>query len=229
MKHFIISLLLILHISLRAQTLPDRPYEKIFINDITPEWYFVNYDVDMDNDTFDGYNNFLSIESFDHLFYNNAIYEVFYRQNYIEPTGTYVQKRSLDDGTLLWRQYIGYPRDKQQIFGRNLLINDKDQLEVIFQVKCDPYNVFHPLLGRTNMALYQIEFDTENGNVINEINIIVQIHYTYNQILICFILTMQVGFLQYRIPFILHKVNGMATSGNVFCLNWENISGKRKF
>jgi len=170
MKHFFINILMILQLSLFAQGLPDRPYEKLIFPNIIPQWYSVNYDSEMDADKFDGFNNFIKLETFEHLIYDDAIYELYYRQNTNEPTGTYVQKRDLRDGTLIWRKYIGYPSDPKQILGRNLFINSNENLEVIFQVKCDPYDPMYPLLGRKNMALYKIEFDVSDGQVLDQID-----------------------------------------------------------
>lgn len=170
MKYLFVITIFTFSLSLFSQTLPDRPYEKIIFKDLIPEWHTVNYDSIMDNVKFDGYNNYIKIEGFEPLIYNNAIYELYYQQNTIEPTGTYVQKRDLKDGEIVWKKYIGFPQDTQQILGRNLLINTKENLEVIFQVKCDPYDPNFPLLGRKNMVLYKIEFDILNGNEVEKID-----------------------------------------------------------
>jgi len=149
---------------------PERPFEKIEFLSLTPEWHFVNYDSEMDNGEFDGFNNFIPIAGFEPIVHNNGIFEVFFRQNTLEPTGTYIQKRELSTGELLWRRYIGYPYDPQQILGRDILINSNENIEMICQVKCDPYDSTTPLLGRDNMAIYKIELDTEVGSIIDQID-----------------------------------------------------------
>lgn len=169
MKYILLFFILSIPLSILAQH-PERPFEKIVYPKLNPEWHVVNFDSEMENEEFDGYNNFAPIAGFEVVVDNDAIFELFFRQNSLEPTGTYIQKRDLNDGELLWRKYLGYPLDPQQILGRDVLINSNSNVEVICQVKCDPYDINYPLLGVKNMALYKVELDKEQGDVISEVN-----------------------------------------------------------
>ena len=169
MRRFFLIIYMCFPLFIAAQH-PERPYEKIEFETLSPEWHVVNYDVDMDNEEFDGYNNFAPIPGFKTLFNDDSIFELFFRQNTLEPTGTYIQRRNLNNGELIWRKYIGFPFDEQQILGRNMLVNVNNNLEVICQVKCAPYDINFPLLGVKNMALYKIELDISQGTILKEVN-----------------------------------------------------------
>lgn len=119
---------------------PKIPYTKLVYPEINTYWYEVNYDSTMISDTTDGYNYFVITPGVQDIIFNNYLYSSFYIYGKFEAfTGTYITKRDLQTGKLIWKIRYGFPLDPRQEVVRLMYINKDGNLETINQVKREPY------------------------------------------------------------------------------------------
>lgn len=139
---YILILIFIIRVVSYSQTsvLPQRPYEKISFEGLNPVWHETCFDpAFIGGDTCDGYNLYERSFYEDVLFEYPYFYKIHHRWGVYQANGTYIQKRNIETGELVWQTYYGLPVDERQEFGRLLYINAQDQLEVISLLKRTPY------------------------------------------------------------------------------------------
>ena len=93
------------------------------------------------------------------------LYSVIYRTGKREAfTGTYLTKRNLHTGELIWQTRYGYPEDPRQEVARLMYINSEGNIETINQVKRDKYLVNKCTFGYYNFIHSKRIFEKESGN-----------------------------------------------------------------
>jgi hypothetical protein len=96
----------------------------------------------MISDSSDGYNYFNIPTDVPDIIEGDYLYSVFYKFGKSEAyTGTYITKRNIHTGELIWRVRYGYPDDPRQEIARLMYINKDGNIETINQVKSEPYLV----------------------------------------------------------------------------------------
>lgn len=164
-----ISILLFSYVVIFSQiSNPKRPYEPLTFPNLTPIWYQINYDSTMISDSSDGYNYFNIPTDVPDIIDGDYLYSAYYKFGKREAfTGTYITKRNINTGELIWRVRYGYPDDPRQEIVRLMYLNEDGNIETINQVKKDPY--------LTNKWLFQYDFfvhskrifDNNNGSLLN--------------------------------------------------------------
>lgn len=147
---------------------PVRPYEKLVINGLNPIWYETMYDSTfIGGDTCDGYNLFERNFYIDLIYEDSFFYKISHKWGVMQANGTYIEKRNLNSGQLVWQNYYGLPVDDYQEFGRLMFLNKENNLEVISQLKPTGYADSTDLLFTyENTILTSRIYNKENGNLL---------------------------------------------------------------
>ncbi|MBK8622062.1 MAG: T9SS type A sorting domain-containing protein [Saprospiraceae bacterium] len=156
-------------LSAQVEILPERPYEKLVIEGLSPIWYETSFDSTfIGGDTCDGYNLFEKSFFIDVLFEYPYFYKIYHKWGVYQANGTYIEKRNIETGELIWQIYYGLPVDTYQEFGRLMYINNLDQLEVISQLKPSKYKDPKDLLSTyDNTLLSKRIYQKETGQLIH--------------------------------------------------------------
>jgi hypothetical protein len=126
--------------SAQIRILPQRPYEKLTFEGLHPVWHETCFDATfIGGDTCNGYNLFERSFYEEALFEYPYFYKIHHRWGLSQANGTYIQKRHIETGQLIWQTYYGLPVDDRQEFGRLLYLNEQNQLEVISLLKRSAY------------------------------------------------------------------------------------------
>ena len=142
-----IGCLLLSGLSLCGQRicLEDRvlPYKAITFDSLNPIWHEPYYDA-VYADSCDGYNSFFRPfnDKIMHVDSENNLYEVLWRIGVNNTLGSYILKRNLTTGQLLWQVYIGLPELTYQEFVRSLEVDEASgQLKVITLIHTAPLDI----------------------------------------------------------------------------------------
>jgi hypothetical protein len=137
---FVIIISLYICSSIFAQRIyPERPYEPIEFEDLKPIWYQTYFDSTATSlDTMDGYNIMINPTDIPDLIEGDYIYSAVYLRNLYEKTGTYISKRNLNTGELIWITRYGLPDGPRQELMRLMYFNKEGKLEVFSQLKPNP-------------------------------------------------------------------------------------------
>lgn len=121
---------------------PVRPFEKISFFDFSPDWHETCLDYFYKEPGGDGYNQFKFPEYVNMVYDDEAVYIMYYNTN-TKPQdyGTYIEKRSLETGALMWQTYYGLPVSLHQEFGVKMKMNKNNQLEVYSLIKSTPFEI----------------------------------------------------------------------------------------
>jgi Secretion system C-terminal sorting domain len=140
-KYFYLYILFLISINIQGQTDPPfYPYAPLIFPDLKPIWYEVNFDSSIIGDSTDGYNYFFIPTDVPDLIDDEFIYSTFYKYGRKELfSGTYIIKRNIYTGQLIWQAKYGFPDDPRQEVARLMYFNKENELEVISQVKPYPY------------------------------------------------------------------------------------------
>ncbi len=123
-------------------TKPVRPFEKIAFFDFSPEWHATCQDYFYKEPGGDGYNQFKFPEYVNMVYDEEAVYIIYYnKSSKPHDYGTYIEKRSLETGALLWQTYYGLPVSLYQEFGVKMKMNKNNQLEIYSLIKSTPFEV----------------------------------------------------------------------------------------
>jgi hypothetical protein len=149
--------------------MPKRPYEPIVFENLEPVWYETLFDTTfIGGDTCDGYNLFERSYFADVVFEDTYLYKINHKFGTTQYNGTYIEKRNFVTGQIIWRNYYGLPVDKYQEFGRVLFINEKNQLEVLSQLKTSPYaDTNDYLISFDNCLLTKRIYDKHSGALLS--------------------------------------------------------------
>jgi len=158
--------ILCLNVGMAQSELPQKPYHPLNFVDLNPLWYKVNYDPSYISDSCDGYNYFFTPTDVNDLIEENFIFSIYHTYGKMELfTGTYLIKRDLQTGELLWRRHFGAPEDERQELGRLIYLNEDKNIVVISQLKPDPYGVNYILFGHPNMMISKRIYDFDTGDL----------------------------------------------------------------
>jgi hypothetical protein len=160
------------------ERLPLNPYKPLHYIGLDTAWYKTSYSSWDVSDTMDGYKCFASPVSPNYypmddgiLLTDDAVFQFYYRRTFRDITGTYVEKRDIRTGNLLWQTYFGYPKQEKLEAARFMRINSDGNLEVISQVKNDPYYVNEMISGNRTTILSRRIFDPQDGRLlVHEVN-----------------------------------------------------------
>ena len=170
---FLVTTLCVQFMVLQAQPqlrlLPYRPFESMNFAGFNPDWYSVNFDPSIVSDSCDGYNYFnipynlmdiIDGDAFYTIDLKGAVWDVF--------GGTYVSKKSLVTGALIWRKTYGLSDTSRQEVAVTSYLNEDGNLEVIGMLKTTPYIRLNniPIQSNPRMILTKRIFDAENGDLL---------------------------------------------------------------
>ncbi|MBK8700420.1 MAG: T9SS type A sorting domain-containing protein [Saprospiraceae bacterium] len=163
-KKLILSILLCLltwHVKIIAQ--PFKPYQSMVLEDVTPYWYYTSIDSTSIGSEKDGYNRLEGLIFLSHLLHGENLYIIY--RNISGGNGYLVEKRSLNDGKLIWQ--INYPK---KLLGRDELarlmyINSKNRLVVVSE-RAGENSAGQFFISHNNSRLCQREFDNETGQLL---------------------------------------------------------------
>lgn len=165
--HYTITLLFYTYNVFCQGSPPKKPYTKLTYPELNIIWYEVNYDSTMISDTSDAYNSFSLTPGVQEIIDDNFLYSSFYLYGKFEAfTGTYITKRDLRTGKMIWKIRYGFPLDPRQEIVRLMYINKDGNLETINQVKREPYLTNQWKSSYTTFVHSKRIFDLETGEQI---------------------------------------------------------------
>lgn len=146
---------------------PVRPFEKIRFEGLQPIWHTTFYDTIFTDQGGDGYNRKILIGSeVQPLLHENFLYIAIHENGAEEIFGSYIHKINLSTGEIIWSDYFGLPKDTNQEIARLMYINDGGDLEIISQLKSDPYGFAYSLLNNKNMLFTRRIYNKETGSLL---------------------------------------------------------------
>ncbi len=147
---------------------PIRPFEKIKLEGLNPIWHNTFYDTTYSEGYGDGYNRILlAATELKPIIHGNSLYIGLHHLANEEVIGTYIKKIDLSTGDEIWSDYFGLPKDTNQEIGRLMYINSNGNLELISQLKTDPYGFAYSLLNNKKMLFTKRIYNQENGSLID--------------------------------------------------------------
>lgn len=146
---------------------PVRPFEKIKFEGLDPIWHTTFYDTTYNEGIGDGYNRLLVISSeVKPIIQGNHLYLCLHHVGVEEVIGTFIKKVDLATGNELWSDYFGLPKDTNQEIGRLMYINSDGNVELVCQLKTDPYGFAYSLYNNKNMLFTKRIYNQENGSLL---------------------------------------------------------------
>lgn len=165
MKYLLISLLFTLN-ALRAQFLPNVPYENISFEGLNPDWYETTYDIIGVTDSLDGYNNFLSTYGVPILYYKDLIVKPYFSRSPYGINGSYIECRSIKNGHLLWQQKFTLNEIDHIELIAFMYVDNNDQLVVISHKERKPYIKYDFQFYFSEMIITRRVYNINTGNLI---------------------------------------------------------------
>lgn len=113
---------------------PVRPYEKIQLEGLNPNWYETFYDSTMIDDRLDGYSHFRPASDFVPLIHGDKIFHAFSINTKDGIVGGYIECRNMKNGKMIWRDRFGLI-DSGHVEIPRLMYIEEEKLIVIGQIK----------------------------------------------------------------------------------------------
>lgn len=146
---------------------PVRPFEKIKFDGLNPIWHHTFFDTTYSKGYGDGYNRLALVSTeIKPIVVGNYLYIALHHLASEEVIGTYIKKIDLSSGKEIWSDYFGLPKDTNQEIARLMYINNNGNLELISQLKTDPYGFDKTLLYNKDMLFTKRIYNQENGSLI---------------------------------------------------------------
>lgn len=148
---------------------PIRAFEKIVYSGLNPIWHVTSIDTAFISDSTDGYNHYFNNWAvYDPpLIYQDHFYNIHYYRGNPNLAGTYIEKRNLQSGALVWQVTYGLSSQEFPEFARLLYINKDGHLEVFGQLKSSPINPQKDLFYFKDMVFSRRIYDIDSGDLID--------------------------------------------------------------
>ncbi len=169
-------LIYIFSVSCTWAQMPRAPYQPLQFSNLNYNWYQTKRDTTRRPPQSDGYNCFYTPfldPAPEPLVHKGYIYTCAFRPRqdiYFE--GTYIEKRDIKSGNLVWQTYFGFdgnPSSKVE-YARLMYINEKNQLEVISQQTPLPIEeIEFSFWERTGLLLTKRIYDINTGALVENI------------------------------------------------------------
>jgi len=165
-KNLYILIILLNTAFITAQYTPQRPFEKVTFENVTPVYHSTFYDADFTTLGSDGYNCFNDLNTAEPLIYENLLFSINF--NGIASNSTfgnyYITCLNLDNGTIKWRKKVFLEDNPNMEIPRLLKVNENKQLEIIGQKQINPF-VDRSEFG--DLILFKRTYTIEDGAFIS--------------------------------------------------------------